>query len=189
MKANSKKQVLDICKESYNYLKTNKKLSDDSLRIISTGLAISSFETVQLISSLSHLIATVLFNNQSSFESISTLFPDSFHANLKQLLSKILVECLPQWRVDAVNNSVSLPRLVDFDWKVALKVDESTRANTPSCILQLQIEDPIKEVKRDCAPESRKSTVKSVELSRETLETILHGLGRIRDQLAVVAKK
>ncbi|TMS00935.1 COMM domain-containing protein 9, partial [Larimichthys crocea] len=55
--------------------------------------------------------------------------------------------------------------------------DSVSRMSVPTCLVQLKMDDP--SVGSDSV-----STV-TVELSRESLDTILDGLGRIRDQLSV----
>ena len=44
---------------------------------------------------------------------------------------------------------VSLPRLVDFDWRVDVKTaSDSSRVAVPSCVLQLQVTNGAREFKR-----------------------------------------
>ncbi|CAH1787713.1 unnamed protein product [Owenia fusiformis] len=80
---------------------------------------------------------------------------------------------------------MSLPRLTDFDWRVDIKTasDSMARMNVPTCILQLKVQ----EAKTNIAERPNENNV-NVELSKETLETMLDGLGKIRDQLSSVAK-
>ncbi|KAJ8787796.1 hypothetical protein J1605_005698 [Eschrichtius robustus] len=85
-------------------------------------------EAEQLLQALHHLTRLVVFRDLSSAEAILALFPENFHQNLKNLLTKIILE-------------------------------------HPSM------------------------SAVTVELSKETLDTMLDGLGRIRDQLSAVASK
>lgn len=90
------------------------------------------------------------------------------------------------WRNEAQASQISLPRLVDMDWRVDIKTSSDTinRMAVPTCLLQLKIQED--------AALCRNSPVVSaltVELSKETLDTMLEGLGRIRDQLSAVANK
>lgn len=48
--------------------------------------------SAQLVQSLHVLSRHVLFHNLTSPEQILTLFPDSFHSSLKNLITKILLE-------------------------------------------------------------------------------------------------
>lgn len=90
------------------------------------------------------------------------------------------------WRTEAQANQISLPRLVDLDWRVDIKTssDNISRMAVPTCLLQMKIqEDPSL-----CGEKPSISAV-TMELSKETLDTMLDGLGRIRDQLSAVANK
>lgn len=138
---------------------------------------------LQLVQSLHVLSHHVLFYNLSSPEQILDLFPETFHSSLKNLITKILLENSPTWRTEAVSHQISLPQLKDLDWRVDMVTgsDSISRMSVPTCLVQLKMDDP-------SAGGESVSTV-TVELSRESLDTILDGLGRIRDQLSVVAGK
>lgn len=75
---------------------------------------------------------------------------------------------------------------MDFDWRVDLKTstDTMSRMSMPTCILQLKIQETAKHI--DSVPDVSSH---SVELSKETLDTMLDGLTKIRDQLSSVAKR
>ncbi|KAJ0029016.1 hypothetical protein NQD34_004013 [Periophthalmus magnuspinnatus] len=122
---------------------------------------ISPSQAAQLVESLHTLSRHVVFHNLTSPEQILALFPESFHSSLKNLITKILLEN----RVDLVTSSESVSRMA-----------------VPTCLLQLKMEDT------RCRHDEAVSTV-TMELSRESLDTMLDGLGRIRDQLSVVAGK
>ncbi|XP_025084935.1 COMM domain-containing protein 9-like isoform X3 [Pomacea canaliculata] len=81
---------------------------------------------------------------------------------------------------------VSLPKLVDFDWRVDVKTssDAVARMSVPTCILNLQMEGNLEG--RDSQTEWQSV---NVELSKETLDTMLDGLSKIREQLASVARR
>ncbi|CAB3984468.1 Hypothetical predicted protein [Paramuricea clavata] len=82
-------------------------------------------------------------------------------------------------------SQVSLPKLVDFDWRVDVKTssDAVTRMSMPTCLVQLKIQENACEEKR--LPELK---CLNVELSKKTLDTMLDGLGKIRDQLSSVSQ-
>ncbi|XP_039988759.1 COMM domain-containing protein 9 isoform X2 [Xiphias gladius] len=140
---------------------------------------------LKLVQSLHVLSHHVLFYNLSSPEQILALFPESFHPSLKNLITKILLENSPTWRTEAVGDQISLPQLKELDWRVDMVTgsDSVSRMSVPTCLVQLKIEDPC-----PSAGGESDSTV-TVELSRESLDTILDGLGRIREQLSAVAGK
>jgi hypothetical protein len=86
---------------------------------------------------------------------------DAFHKNLRELLSRIIAEQLPNWRKQSIKtmgkcvksdfiysfytqiivSPVSLPQLVDFNWRVDIKTSADTlsRMSVPTCILQMQV--------------------------------------------------
>ncbi|XP_048463250.1 COMM domain-containing protein 9 [Rhincodon typus] len=142
--------------------------------------------SLQLICSLHGFTRQVVFQGLTSAEEILPLFPDSFHQNLKNLLTKIIVENRAAWRNEALANQISLPQLTDMDWRVDIKTssDNINRMAVPTCLLQMKIQDDVSA----CQGGPIISTV-SLELSKEKLDTMLDGLGRIRDQLSAVANK
>ncbi|XP_028287215.1 COMM domain-containing protein 9 [Parambassis ranga] len=177
LKAPSKDAVRDVCVQSHRG--TSRRLTEST----AATLSIPAGQAAQLVQSLHALSHHVLFHNLSSPEQILAIFPESFHSNLKNLITKILLENSPTWRTEALSEQVSLPQLKDLDWRVDMVTssDSVSRMSVPTCLVQLKMEDP-------SAEGTAVSTV-TVELSRESLDTILDGLGRIRDQLSVVAGK
>ncbi|KAF2977220.1 hypothetical protein EK904_008006 [Melospiza melodia maxima] len=159
------------------------------------GLAVSAEEAeqrspslapCQLVSALHNLTRHVVYRGLTAPEDILRLFPENFHQNLKNLLTKIILENISSWRNEAQASQISLPRLVDMDWRVDIKTssDSIVRMAVPTCLLQLKIQE-------DAALCGNNPVVSAltVELSKETLDTMLEGLGRIRDQLSAVANK
>ncbi|XP_045893964.1 COMM domain-containing protein 9 [Micropterus dolomieu] len=179
LKAPSKDAVRDVCIQSHRG--PSRRLAETT----SSTLSIPAAQAAQLVQSLHRLSHHVLFNNLSSPEQILALFPESFHTSLKNLITKILLENSPTWRTDALSDQISLPQLKELDWRVDLVTgsDSVSRMSVPTCLVQLKMEDP-------CPAAGGKSiSTVTVELGRESLDTILDGLGRIRDQLSVVAGK
>ncbi|CAL1278668.1 unnamed protein product [Larinioides sclopetarius] len=153
---------------------------------VADAMGIDSLETLKLFKALGMFLKFVLFHGHSTYDGISSLFPDEFHKNLRDLLSKIIVEKFGTWKSLAAKDSVSVPKLTEFDWRVDLKMASGkiARMSEPTCILHLKIHNP-------GVPENSEDRFQSlnVELSKEKLDTMLNGLGRIRDQLSAVAKK
>ncbi|XP_053282556.1 COMM domain-containing protein 9 [Pleuronectes platessa] len=179
LKAPSKDAVRDVCVQSHR--DPGRQLHETT----AATLNIPTAQASQLVRSLHTLSHHVLFYNLSSPEQILALFPESFHPSLKNLITKILLENSPTWRTEAAGEQISLPQLKDLDWRVHMVTgsDSLSRMSVPTCLVQLKVEDPC-----PSAGSESVSTV-TVELSRESLDTILDGLGRIRDQLSVVAAK
>ncbi|XP_019803976.1 COMM domain-containing protein 9 isoform X3 [Globicephala melas] len=190
LKASSKDVVRQLCQESFSSSALgSKKLLDvtcSSLSVTQEEAEQGSPSVLQLLQALHRLTRLVVFRDLSSAEAILALFPENFHQNLKNLLTKIILEHVSTWRAEAQTNQISLPRLVDLDWRVDIKTssDSISRMAVPTCLLQMKIqEDPSL-----CGEQPSVSAV-TVELSKETLDTMLDGLGRIRDQLSAVASK
>ncbi|XP_039988758.1 COMM domain-containing protein 9 isoform X1 [Xiphias gladius] len=179
LKAPSKDAVRDVCLQSHGA--PSRRLAETT----AATLGIPAAQAAQLVQSLHVLSHHVLFYNLSSPEQILALFPESFHPSLKNLITKILLENSPTWRTEAVGDQISLPQLKELDWRVDMVTgsDSVSRMSVPTCLVQLKIEDPC-----PSAGGESDSTV-TVELSRESLDTILDGLGRIREQLSAVAGK
>ncbi|XP_047200879.1 COMM domain-containing protein 9-like [Girardinichthys multiradiatus] len=179
LKAPSKDAVRDVCVQSYRA--PSRRLAESTAATFS----VPAVEAAQLIQSLHTLSQHILFYNLTSPEQILAVFPESFHSNLKNLITKILLENSSAWRTEALSHQVSLPQLKELDWRVDLVTgsDSVSRMALPTCLVQLKMEDPCPSAGGESI-----STV-TVELSRESLDTILDGLGRIRDQLSVVAGK
>ncbi|KAK1159901.1 COMM domain-containing protein 9-like [Acipenser oxyrinchus oxyrinchus] len=180
LKAPSKEAVKQLCQDGFSWRGTG------SVESTASSLSITAEEAQQLLGALHSLSHHVLFHGLSSTEQLLAVFPDTFHPSLKNLLTKILLEHSPTWRNEALSNQISLPQLVDMDWRVDIKTasDSVARMAVPTCLVQMKVQDdPCL-----CGPRPGVSTV-TVELSKETLETMLDGLGRIRDQLSTVASK
>ncbi|XP_061532359.1 COMM domain-containing protein 9 isoform X2 [Phycodurus eques] len=174
LKAPSKDFVKDVCVQSRR---------GPSLRLTrnaAAALAVPEAQAAQLLHSLHALSAHVVFRNLSSAERVVQLFPEGFHSSLKNLLTKILLENREMWKTEAVRSQTTLPQLTAVDWRVDVvsSSDALSRMCVPACLVHFKTEDA-------CASDS----VSTVELSRESLDTVLDGLGRVRDQLSAVAGK
>ncbi|XP_018112809.1 COMM domain-containing protein 9 [Xenopus laevis] len=183
LKAPSKDVVGGLCRESFP------KSSVVSVHLIertSSNLSISSEEASQLVKAVHSLSRHVVCKGLATADEILPVFPENFHQNLKNLLTKLILENLSAWRSDVLDSQISLPRLVDLDWRVDIKAssDSVARMAVPTCLLQMKIQ----ENPDLCGSEPAINTV-TMEMSKETLDTMLDGLGRIRDQLSAVANK
>uniref|UniRef100_A0A8C5JZG7 COMM domain-containing protein n=1 Tax=Jaculus jaculus TaxID=51337 RepID=A0A8C5JZG7_JACJA len=168
LKASSKDVVRQLCQENFS----RSALGSKSL----LDITCSSLSVTRRRPSNCFRLCTAIL----------TLFPENFHQNLKNLLTKIILEHLTAWRTEAQASQISLPRLVDLNWRVDIKTssDSISSMAVPTCLLQMKIqEDPSL-----CGDKPSISAV-TVELSKETLDTMLDGLGCIRDQLSAVASK
>ncbi|XP_051578703.1 COMM domain-containing protein 9 [Myxocyprinus asiaticus] len=182
LKAQSKDAVRQICTESFpaGALKSQSLLENTA-----KALSVSRDEAIQVLTAFHTLSHHVVYQNLSSPEQILSVFPESFHSNLKNLITKILLENSVSWRNEALSSQISLPKLVDMEWRVDMKTssDSLSRMAVPTCLLQMKLQDS------PCINGSPSESRVTVELSRETLDTMIDGLGRIRDQLTAVARK
>ncbi|XP_018412978.1 PREDICTED: COMM domain-containing protein 9 isoform X2 [Nanorana parkeri] len=181
--APSKDVVQKLCRDSFPRSSIGSGQLTDS---VSSSLSITTEEAAQVVQALHTLTQHVVYKGLTTAEQILSVFPGDFHQNLKNLLTKIILDNVSAWRNEAQNTSIALPRLVDLDWRVDIKTasDFMTRMAVPTCLLQMKIqEDPDL-----CGLDPPTSTL-TMELSKETLDTMLDGLGRIRDQLSAVASK
>uniref|UniRef100_H3B2P2 COMM domain containing 9 n=1 Tax=Latimeria chalumnae TaxID=7897 RepID=H3B2P2_LATCH len=181
--ASSKDVVRQLCQESFSSTAIGSSRLIDST---TASISVTTEEAEQLISSLHCLTRHIVFRGFASAEEILPLFPENFHQNLKNLLTKIILEKIPTWRNEALADQISLPQLVEMDWRVDVKTSSDTisRMAIPTCLLQMKIKDNASL----CGSGPIVSTV-TVELSKEKLDTMLDGLGRIRDQLSSVGSK
>ncbi|NXY87471.1 COMD9 protein, partial [Alcedo cyanopectus] len=183
LKAPSRDVVRQLCQESFSSPPAG---LGPLARRSCPGLAVGTEEAEQLVSALHNLTRHVVYHGLTRAEDILSLFPENFHQNLKNLLTKIILENISAWRNEAQANQVSLPRLVNMDWRVDIKTssDSISRMAVPTCLLQLKIQEDVA-----LCGDSPVVSALTVELSKETLDTMLEGLGRIRDQLSAVASK
>ena len=68
----------------------------------------------QLFRSVDQVARAFLYSGAADAEAVAALFPADFHANLRQLVTKILLAHADAWRESAIANQVAAPRLVDF---------------------------------------------------------------------------
>ncbi len=144
-----------------------------------TELEIKEDAVVALTTAVDKLIHECLFRSEIPTQ---VLGPD-FHAQLGGLLNKILRAHAAEWRQSALNNQISPPKLLGFDWRVGTKVssDSISRMNETTLQLSLEIQDNPREV--GVMPPQ---TTVQLELSKQELATMLDGLVKIRDQLGSI---
>ncbi|KAI8781213.1 COMM domain-containing protein 9, partial [Biomphalaria glabrata] len=56
------------------------------------------------ISTLSNLLKTAVFQGSTDPQVIGALFPNGFHKNLRDLLTKIIIENMAKWKASAIAN-------------------------------------------------------------------------------------
>ena len=100
---------------------------------------------------------------------------------LKILVGKTIQANLLTWSSVSAITRVSLPRLMDHSWSVHQQSSSSSvnQMNVPSVLVRLKVQNQ----------QSDTDNIPSIdnidmELSKESLETMLEGFGKIRDQLS-----
>ncbi len=102
-----------------------------------------------------------------------------------KLMCQVLLKYGPTQQQTAMNHMISLPKLVDLKWRVDLKSSASSKSNastattTPCVMVQMTIDQPSSNIHQLQQPK-----VINFEMNRETLEVMLSGLSKIRDQLS-----
>ncbi|PFX23669.1 COMM domain-containing protein 9-like [Stylophora pistillata] len=183
LKAQSKEFVRTLFHEAFRYRADAVPVS--VLKNVAASLDAGLDEARLLMESLVTVVHAALFECLTDPKAVYDLFPENFHKNLRELISKIIAENMPLWRTNAINQQVSLPKLIDFDWRVDVKTSSNviSRLSMPTCIIQLQVQENA--VEQNSMPSVRRL---NVELTKEKLDTMLDGLGKIRDQLSSVSK-
>ncbi|CAK8688093.1 unnamed protein product [Clavelina lepadiformis] len=165
LKAASKKTVIEILNKVASQLLRSG--DDDVVGFLRSCLDIDADESAALFHSLTILLRKVIYSGCANYDAINAAFPSEFHKSLKELLIKSILDNHNAWKSQAIDEQVSLPRLKDFSWEVRKNVV------APSCVLHLNTSD-------------RGSL--NVEMSAESLDTMLDSLAKIRDQISSVTQ-
>ncbi|KAK0060450.1 COMM domain-containing protein 9 [Biomphalaria pfeifferi] len=105
VKLSSKQQMLDLCDQAFLYRKRSPAHLPDSLvQSLSQTLLISLNDSRSCISTLSNLLKTAVFQGSTDPQVIVSLFPNGFHKNLRDLLTKIIIENMAKWKASAIAN-------------------------------------------------------------------------------------
>lgn len=105
---------------------------------------------------------------QSCNQGWPVLFPAGYHAQLKELLLKLADETRGELQREC--DLPELPRLKDIDWRVDVRVSSSEverLPRIPRAIIQLTTTEE----------------THTLELGKESIQVMLEGLGKIKEQL------
>eukprot|EP01137_Pigoraptor_chileana_P006589 Opistho-2@3278 len=184
LKAPSKEFVVTFFESVFRHRGSSLGLPSVFVQQCASDLGVAKEDVEQLSDAVHAIIDEALFEGRSA-EEIVALFPEGMHKNLIRLITTVVVEHLPVWRAASLANQISLPKLEDFDWRIDIKTasDSLSRMSQPTVLVQMKVREV--PTRTDGVP-----AVKAVnfELNKETLDTMLDGLGKIRDQLSSVAK-
>jgi len=161
----------------------NQPLSLQFLQETASILTISPEDSERLITAIKALLKSSMYGLLTA-EQIVELFPSNFNQKLKGLITKIITARLPRWRRDVILSHQFLPRLESMTWRVDIKSASNhiSQMGVPTVIVQLKVRDVPQKLGSE-----ESSRIISFELDSGTLQTVLDGLGKIRDQLQLVA--
>jgi len=140
-------------------------------------------EIKELYLSVLSLIRLFIFHSLDSKESISSLFPSTFHSSLISLLTRLLLSHTQEWKDHVTNSSflISPPKLLDVNWRVdqRLSSNQLTHLSTPTILIELTLQkQPVH------STDMIETQSVQCELSKQALSTMLSGLEKIREQLS-----
>lgn len=60
---------------------------------------------------------------------------------LQGLIARLILNALPSWKAASISSRVSLPRMVDFDWRVDLRAasEFSTNLSVPTLLVDMKV--------------------------------------------------
>ncbi|KAL6063451.1 sodium ion transport [Balamuthia mandrillaris] len=182
LKAPSKKAVNELFVASFKCRKDN-PLPAQLVEATGRAFKLEQQQALRLLTAIRELIAAAVYDAEATLQAVAELLPSSLHSELAKLISTIVAHHLPQWRKEAIANQISLPKYRDVDWRIDLKsASERARMNAPTVLVQLKVEATPTVVGE--TPSLQNVTF---ELDSATLETMLEGLGKIRDQLETIS--
>lgn len=174
LKAPSPKVVDKIFVEVYK--SRNGEIPTVLTNSLMSALSLDESQAKDLVKSIRTLTKICVYESTSN---IGSLFPANFHKDLKTLILQIIDAHLRQWREDSIREQCSLPRLQNVDWRIDVKRASETISNIslPTVLVQLKVHDTLAQAN---------STV-NLELDKQTLETMLDGLSKIKSQLSMLS--
>eukprot|EP00658_Telonema_sp_P-2_P016569 TRINITY_DN16433_c0_g1_i1.p1 TRINITY_DN16433_c0_g1~~TRINITY_DN16433_c0_g1_i1.p1 ORF type:complete len:190 (-),score=70.23 TRINITY_DN16433_c0_g1_i1:230-799(-) len=146
-------------------------------------LECSTQHAAQAYASAQELIAAVLYTEVAPEEALS-LLPESLDPNVSKLIVKTIYKLLPDFRQSAISTQPSLPKLEAVDWQVNIKTgsDKLHSMAVPTVLVNLQVQEEVTSTEQMPGVRDVK-----FELSKQSLQTLLDGLGKVRKQLDAVA--
>eukprot|EP01147_Barroeca_monosierra_P006907 gene6907-9541_t len=145
----------------------------------SEAMSITENEAREMFAAVTRVIDYVLFENLVDNESVQAVLPSQLHTKLKTLIASILLKNTSSWKEQVSNSQLSLPRLKKSEWRVDIK---TSSAQLASISVPTAVSGTSTSTSEMAPPENI-----TFEASQDTLDTMIDGLGKIRDQLAVIA--
>lgn len=167
LKATSKDQVLQCISACVRSMIHKDELQLDMIIQLDDRQQIN-----QLTASLQSFIHHVIYHDCSDGAAIKALFSKGFDKKLEDLLCKIVINQISKWRKDMIENQVSMPKLISYEYSVE---NQASPLKPSYCKLSLQT--------------SKSGDEKThVMLDKETLATMIDSLAKIRDQISSVVE-
>eukprot|EP01102_Stenamoeba_stenopodia_P015015 TRINITY_DN5078_c0_g1_i1.p1 TRINITY_DN5078_c0_g1~~TRINITY_DN5078_c0_g1_i1.p1 ORF type:complete len:204 (-),score=57.57 TRINITY_DN5078_c0_g1_i1:58-669(-) len=184
LKAPNKKSVDEIFVAVHQYRNDAAVLPPELLTKIAEALGASPEDTEAMALSIRNLIKKALYDLLVQ-EQLAEIFPQGFHGAMAQLINTIVTHRLPAWRREAITSHIFLSRLISINWRIDIKSASNhiSQMAVPTVLVELKVQQPPTNTSQDEA-----SLVKTIlfELDSVTLQTMLDGLGKIKDQLAAI---
>jgi len=162
LKASSKTQVIKCFSICVSNIISSGSLKDHLINIVDFD------EIDELSKSLDLFVRDVIYYDYSTVELLKPLFSSGFDKKLKDLICRIVVEKITEWKNEIVINQVSIPKLISYEY--SLNDNEKSK----SCLLHV----------KTTANEEKTSIL----IDKETLATVIDSLAIIRDQISSIAK-
>eukprot|EP01080_Neovahlkampfia_damariscottae_P006314 gene6314-10321_t len=149
---------------------------------VSTQLDVDEKKGTVLLETILEISKQAVYYNFSEKETILKLFKNSqMSEELKENICQILLKHIPSWRDQTIQTQVSPPKLVDMKWRIDLQTSSDSISNLVNSNLIVQMD--IQKCSEKQGVMKPMETI-SFEMNKETLEIMLKGLGKIRDQLS-----
>ena len=135
----------------------------------------------------------MLYANATPEQTLA-LFPADFHTSLQGLITKVLQFHKDEWRAESLaGGSVSsMPQLQSTSWQVYRKPTPGEHIGHPAMLLSVQMSDApgaapaAASTATGGAASAAGGRTVHVEMTKEQLSSMLDGLGKIKEQLAMV---
>uniref|UniRef100_H2ZJS6 COMMD9 N-terminal domain-containing protein n=1 Tax=Ciona savignyi TaxID=51511 RepID=H2ZJS6_CIOSA len=148
LKASSKQSVAKCCHLVVNSI-VDPTLKLEAIKDLAKEVDLDSTESKDLCGALEALLGKVIYQGETS--TIKNILPQDFHPSLRDLLTKVISSNMEDWRTLMLQQQVSIPKLVKFNWN--LETENPSRA--PSCVVNFETSEKMMDI----------------DLSRETLNT------------------
>jgi len=124
---------------------------------IASALQISEDEARQVVISIRSLIQKYLLEyNPTSPTNIklASFLPGDFQANLRDLIEKILLHHMGEWRDAAIATQPSLPKMISMDYRIDIKSasEAISRMSVPTVLIDLKVATPSTNINEEPTP-------------------------------------